>query len=417
MCDDQRDRLLSRTLALARRGGSDVIPNPMVGAVITSQGCIIGEGYHARYGEIHAETAALKAAGNAARGATLYCNLEPCSFEGHGKHQPPCTRTIIAAGIRRVVIGQLDPNPRVRGNGVAQLLESGVQVEVVDDEASWRLNERFNTHMALTRPYVHLKAAVSLDGRIATAGGDSKWISDSTARGEVHNMRTVADAVAVGLGTVLTDDPRLTARDAGGSPYKRQPRPVVFDSSLRIPMDSHLVRDRAAELIVVTCDRGRDEKRRLLEELAVTVVPVQTAWGRPSVSAALRAIFDLNIRHVLVEGGGRLITSFLRENVYDRLTLYVAPCVFGNGYPVAGSLGIDRVDQAIRFEDVQWRTLGDQRVFTAMREGWLSDARRAAQSNGLETVGSSLNREEVQFRSLDDTAASRKEEAHVHGTC
>ena len=440
MSDDRHRRLLGRTLELARRGGSEVIPNPMVGAVIARDGRVIAEGYHARYTEAHAETSALRAAGTRARHATLYCNLEPCSFEAAGKHQPPCTRAIIAAGIRRVAIGQVDPNPHVRGKGVAQLRAAGIQVDVLDDEESWRLNERFNTYMATGRPYVHLKAAVSLDGRIATAGGESKWISDEPARREVHELRSAADAVAVGVGTVLKDDPRLSARDADGAACRRQPRPVVFDSRLRIPPGSFLVRERAADLIVLTvqpCGSGDGEatssagsaasrdaaqhqswsvKRGRLEELGVTVLPVPVADGsggpagstsagsivsrRPSVSAGLSRLFDLGIRHVLVEGGGGLITSFLTDRLYDRLTLYVAPFLLGAGYPFAQDLAIDRVEEAIRFEDVRWRTLTDQQVFTAMRAGWLAEVRSAAKKHEGDRAVSPLESNTTQSKGL-----------------
>lgn len=207
---------LAETIPLAELGRGSVAPNPMVGALVVRDGCVIGTGYHHRYGGRHAEAVALDNAGEAAHGATLYCNLEPCSFTADDKHQPPCTRRIIEAGVDTVVIGQLDPNPRVRGDGVRRLEAAGISVIVErNDHPFRRFNDVFNTVMTERRPFVHLKTAMSLDGRIATADGTSKWITDEAARREVHALRAERDAVLVGVGTVLADDPLLTVRGAG----------------------------------------------------------------------------------------------------------------------------------------------------------------------------------------------------------
>ena len=217
--------MLARALDLAARGGAAVAPNPRVGAVITRDDEIVAEGYHAAYGGPHAEAVALERAGSRARGTTLYCNLEPCSYSAPDKHNGACTDLIIAAGVARVVVGQLDPNPRVRGGGVAALRAAGVEVDTPDDfDDVWYENAAFNTTAALARPFVTLKLAQSLDGKIATATGDSKWITDEEARAEVHALRARHDAVLVGVGTAVADDPRLTVRGRPEPTATRRPR-------------------------------------------------------------------------------------------------------------------------------------------------------------------------------------------------
>ncbi|MDA3951531.1 MAG: bifunctional diaminohydroxyphosphoribosylaminopyrimidine deaminase/5-amino-6-(5-phosphoribosylamino)uracil reductase RibD, partial [Spirochaeta sp.] len=277
---------LAETIPLAEQGRGSVAPNPMVGALVVKDGSVIATGYHHRYGGRHAEAVALDNAAEAAQGATLYCNLEPCSFTATDKHQPPCTRRIIEAGVDTVVIGQLDPNPRVRGDGVRQLEAAGISVIVEhDDHAFRRFNDVFNTVMTERRPFVHLKTAMSLDGRIATADGTSKWITDDAARTEVHALRAERDAVLVGIGTVRADDPLLTVRGVGAD----QPVPVVLDTHLRTPLDSQLVRRRGHELIVVAVEPAEhvhtgahpspDEfarRREQLEAHGVTVLTTPT---------------------------------------------------------------------------------------------------------------------------------------------
>jgi diaminohydroxyphosphoribosylaminopyrimidine deaminase/5-amino-6-(5-phosphoribosylamino)uracil reductase len=257
MLDSDDHRRLARTLELGARGGRAVAPNPRVGAVITREGRTVAESFHAAYGGPHAEARALAAAGRCAGGATMYCNLEPCSYSAPDKHNGACTDLIIAAGVARVVIGQLDPNPRVRGGGVGTLRAAGVQVDMPERfDQAWYENAAFNTAAALARPFVTLKLAQSLDGRTATVTGDSKWITDELARADAHQLRAAHDAVLIGAGTAAADDPRLTVREAGGGPGARQPRAVVLDPAGRLPLDSRLAAERAAELIVVTSDRA-----------------------------------------------------------------------------------------------------------------------------------------------------------------
>jgi diaminohydroxyphosphoribosylaminopyrimidine deaminase / 5-amino-6-(5-phosphoribosylamino)uracil reductase len=406
MRSDQDDRLLARTLALAREGVAAVSPNPMVGALVVKADTIISEGFHARYGGPHAEVVALTAAGDAARGATLYCNLEPCSYEAPHKHQPPCVRAIVASGIRRVVIGQLDPNPFVRGSGVDQLRAAGIVVDVVDGDRFWAANEVFNTCMTLGRPFVRLKSAISLDGRIAAAGGRSKWISDESARLEVHQLRSCVDAVAVGIRTVIADDPLLTARlsDPVGTAV-RQPRAVVFDTHLRVPPSSRLVRDRPDALVLLASrsrsDTEWDARRDALAARGVTVIDVPDGdvprgdvrddgaptAGVPVTAAptagvplapALRALYEAGIASMLVEGGAGLLTGLVARGLYDRVTFYLCPLLLGAGVDLTGDLGVSDPGSAIRFEDASWRSVGGQQAFEARRAGWLDEVRGCA---------------------------------------
>ena len=377
----QKD-LLNQTLELAKSGADSVAPNPMVGAVIVRGGAIVGTGFHACYGGPHAEAEALSEAGTMAGGATLYCNLEPCSFDAPGKHQPPCTRNIIRARIAHVIIGQLDPNPRVRGNGVRLLREGGIKVTIANDDARfWHFNSVFNTVMALGRPHVHIKAATSLDGRIAAATGASKWITDAPARGDAHLLRRRHDAVAVGIGTILTDDPRLTYRLGETAGQARpQPRAVVFDSRLRMPLSARLVRERAPEMVIVTLESeapGWKERYVALTERGVTVAALraQPQSKRAPIQEALKALHRLGIRSLLVEGGAALITSFISTGLFDRFTAYIAPILMGQGIPLLGCLGVKSPREALPFANISWRRIGDQQVFEGTRADWLDEVR------------------------------------------
>jgi len=383
MCNQHHSSLLARTIELAEEGRGSVFPNPMVGALVVRDGKIVSEGFHRRYGGIHAEAAALDAAGERAKESTLYCNLEPCSYESPEKHQPPCTGRIIASGVRKVVIGQLDPNPNIRGRGVRVLREAGIDVvAATDQEEFWRFNDAFNTCMALGRPFVHLKLALSLDGRIASTTGDSKWISDDCARQEVHALRAERESVAVGVGTVLTDDPRLTVRLSEG----RDPIPVVFDSTLRIPIETHLVRERGEELFVIAArpsaeDHGFNTRKSRLEAMGTRVLPVPADHGRVDIEAALSALLARGVRSLLVEGGATLAAAFLKAGVCDRFTAYVAPIILGSGTNAVDQLGIQSVSQALTFEGVRWRQLGGQQVFDAYRKGWLESVRASVKED------------------------------------
>ncbi len=370
-------RLLTDTIALAEAGRGAVSPNPMVGAVVERNGRVVATGYHTLYGGLHAEAAALDAAGDLARGSTLYCNLEPCSYTAPGKHQPPCTRRIMEAGIKRVVIGQVDPNPRVRGRGIRQLQDAGIEVILTkDSDEHWFFNDAFNTWMSLERPFVHLKAAMSLDGRLADAAGNSKWITDEAARTRVHRMRSERDAIAVGVKTVIQDDPVLTTRHVEG----RDPRPVVFDSRLRTPVKSRLVQQRRDSLIAFCSESGYPpEARRALENHGVTVIPIpiDPENGGLNLHTALDHLAAVGITSLLVEGGPTLLTSFVRSNLFDRLSVFMAPLIIGDGPSVFGNIGIAGISEALRLSHISWETIGNQQLLDGYHPEWLSLVRRS----------------------------------------
>jgi diaminohydroxyphosphoribosylaminopyrimidine deaminase/5-amino-6-(5-phosphoribosylamino)uracil reductase len=315
---------MTRALALAERGRGYVEPNPLVGAVIVRDGQVIGKGWHQRYGEAHAEVNALAAAGEAARGATLYVTLEPCCH--HGK-TPPCTDAVLRAGIRRVVAAMLDPFPQVAGQGVAMLRAAGVQVEVglLEAEAR-RLNAPYLKLLATGRPYVHAKWAMTLDGKIATRTGDSKWISSEASRRRVHELRGRMDAIIVGIGTVLADDPLLTARPPG----PRTPVRIVLDSQGRLPPGSRLAATAkitpALAAIADTLPAARTEE---LRRLGCTILPLPADLGRPAVGALLDELGRRRMANVLVEGGAEVLGSFLDAKEVDEVHVYVAPKLVG----------------------------------------------------------------------------------------
>jgi diaminohydroxyphosphoribosylaminopyrimidine deaminase/5-amino-6-(5-phosphoribosylamino)uracil reductase len=292
----------------------------MVGAVVVAEGAVVGEGHHARYGDAHAEVVALRQAGDRARGATLYVSLEPCAHFGK---TPPCTGAIISAGVARVVVAVRDPSPIARG-GVEALRAAGVLVDVGSARtAALELNAPFFNAHASDRPWVVLKLAVSADAAIADASGRPRWITGEAARTEVHRLRSGVDAIAVGVGTVLTDDPALTVRDV---PAPRvAPRRVVFDSTLRTPLDSVLVRT-AREIPTIIVARDPDAaKRRRLEDAGVSII-LATSAGE-----ALNRLRQREVRSVLVEGGARLAGSLLADGSVDRLIIFQSPIELGSG--------------------------------------------------------------------------------------
>ena len=314
-----------RALALAEQGWGQTAPNPMVGAVVVAGDRVVGEGFHARYGEAHAEIVALGAAGPAARGATLYVTLEPCVH--HGK-TPPCVRAIIDAGIDRVVAAVRDPSEAARG-GAEALRAAGVAVDLgVERERAIELNAPFFNAHASRRPWVTLKLAVSADGGIADPAGVRRWITGPESRREVHRLRANSDAIAVGIGTVLADDPSLTVRDA---PAPRvAPRRVVFDRKLRIPIDSQLVRSSRELATVVVADDGASNDRR--ERLMSAGIQIVTANG---LRSALEALRSLGIRSLFVEAGPRLSGALLRDDLVDRLVIFQSPIRLGDAAPGA----------------------------------------------------------------------------------
>ena len=315
---------MTRALANAVHGWGQTAPNPMVGAVVVSGDHLIADGWHSRFGEAHAEVSALRAAGDRARGATLYVTLEPCAH--HGK-TPPCVDAIVAAGIGRVVVATNDPNPQA-GGGVKKLRAAGIDVDVgVEQDAARELNAAFFNSFESDRPWVVLKLAVSADGAVADPTGKRRWITGEASRREVHRMRANADAVAVGLGTVTADDPELTVRDAPLP--RRQPTRVVFDSRLRIPLSARVVATARQTPTIVVAREDQGEARHDLTERGVKVVVA------PDLPDALRQLRRMEIRSILLEGGPILAGSFLAAGVVDRLAIFSSPVTLGPTAPRA----------------------------------------------------------------------------------
>ena len=331
---------------LAEHGRYTASPNPLVGAVISRGNEVLGEGWHARAGDAHAEIAALGSSGVDVRGATMHVTLEPCNHHGR---TPPCTEAIIRADISKVVVGHLDPDPRMRGRSVATLREAGIEVEVLDDPALTLQNEQFFTAMRLGRPRVHLKLAATLDGKIAAANGDSKWVTGEAARLRARMLRAEAGAVLVGAGTVRADDPLLTARDLVNPPRIER---AVLDPRLTTSPDSQLARTAHESPVVAftreTADKGR---AKALKEGGVEVVHVPGTGNELDLGFVLNELWKRGVRGLLVEGGGETAAGFVRKGLVDKLTVFYAPRLIGaEGIPMIGKLRLARMAEASGFE-------------------------------------------------------------------
>lgn len=331
-------------LKLARRGLGWTSPNPMVGAVLVRDDRIIGQGYHRRFGGNHAEINALQNASADPSGATLYVTLEPCCHYGK---TPPCVDAIIKNRVQKVIIGTLDPNPQVSGKSVRILTERGIEARVgVLAEECRDLNEPYFKLMTTGRPLVTLKFAQTLDGRIATTSGDSRWISSEAFRKMAHRLRAINDAILVGINTVLADNPQLTVRLVRG----RNPTRLILDSRLRTPLNCEIVRTRdVAPVIIATTAQADKEKVSRLRELGIDILEVQSdESGGIALNHLLQMLGQRNISSLLVEGGGKIITSFLRQKLADRVVVAVAPRILGKGINAVGELDIARLSQAFK---------------------------------------------------------------------
>ncbi|MBN1336415.1 MAG: bifunctional diaminohydroxyphosphoribosylaminopyrimidine deaminase/5-amino-6-(5-phosphoribosylamino)uracil reductase RibD [Deltaproteobacteria bacterium] len=324
---------MARCLELGRLGEGRTAPNPMVGAVVVRDGEVVGEGWHERAGAPHAEIVALDAARDRARGATLYVNLEPCC---HWGRTPPCVDAILRAGVARVVAGMVDPNPLVNGRGIAALEAGGVTVEVgVLEEACRALNAGFLLAITAGRPRIVLKAATTLDGRIATESGESRWITGEEARRHGHRMRDLHDAVLVGSGTVLADDPRLDCRIPGG----RDPVPVVLDTHLGVPATARVFQRGRGTLVYAT-------RLPAASDHPATVVRVPEGPSGVDLGSVLHDLVERGVHTVLVEGGGRVHRSFLEARLADRVLLYLAPKILAGGPSWVAGPGVDDLASA-----------------------------------------------------------------------
>ncbi len=353
-----RERFMRLALREARRGLGRTSPNPAVGAVIVKAGRVVGRGHHARAGAPHAEVVALRAAGARARGADLYTTLEPCDHFGR---TPPCSLAILDAGVRRVFSGSSDPNPQVDGRGIRRLREAGVEVETGLLRAECdALLEPWARFITTGRPHVTLKVASTLDGRIATRSGDSRWVTGVEARAMVHRLRDAADAVLVGSGTARADDPRLTTRLPGGK--GKDPLRVVLDSRLRLPRDLRLFRQRSAAPTLVAHVSGKPPAR---PPRGVEYLRCRSRRGRVDLADLLRRLGRRGVTSVLVEGGGEVAASLLADGLVDRLHLFVAPRLAGGGISWMPGPGPGRMKDAIPLVDLAVRRVGRDLLVTA----------------------------------------------------
>jgi diaminohydroxyphosphoribosylaminopyrimidine deaminase/5-amino-6-(5-phosphoribosylamino)uracil reductase len=346
---------MRRALEAAQAGRGFVEPNPLVGAVVVREGHLVGIGHHQRFGGPHAEVLALQEAGEAARGATLYVTLEPCCHTGKTR---PCTAAILAAGIRRVVAAMRDPFPRVDGGGVATLESAGVTVEVgCEAEAARALNAPYLKRLTTGLPFVTAKWAMTLDGKTATASNDSRWISSEQARQFVHALRGRMDAIIIGIGTALADDPLLTVRPSG----PRCPVRVVLDGAARLPMHGNLVRTaREFPVIVAVTARAEASRRHALEQAGCEILELGGS-GPTAMTELLQALSRRAMTNVLVEGGGRVTGSFLDAGHIDAVEVFVAPCVEGgdHAYTAVRGRGSRLMNEALRLRDVEVGRAGD----------------------------------------------------------
>ena len=364
--DDRK--FMKKALRLALRGEGCTSPNPMVGAVCVFGGRIVGRGYHKKAGSPHAEIEAfLDAArkGNSLKGATLYVTLEPCCHTE--KLTPPCTDAIIASGISDVVVGTIDPNPKVSGEGVAKLRENGIAVRtgVLERECA-EINEFFNKHIVSGLPFVTLKSASTIDGKIASATGDSKWIGSVRQRKMAHRLRKKVDAVIVGINTVLEDDPGLDVRLVGGT--VRQPVPVIMDSKLRISPEAKIFSTHSRSIIATTEAAGSVEEKGL-RELGAEILRLEPdSTGRVPAAGLLRELGSMGMCGVLIEGGSRVGACFLHEGLVDKVVFFYAPKIIGGeGVSMIGDLGKQSIEEAINIKNIKVRRFGDE----VMVEGYI----------------------------------------------
>jgi diaminohydroxyphosphoribosylaminopyrimidine deaminase/5-amino-6-(5-phosphoribosylamino)uracil reductase len=350
------EKYMRMALRLAAKARGRTSPNPMVGAVVVKSGRVISRGYHKKAGEPHAEAIALRKAGDAAKGATLYVTLEPCSHTK--KRTPPCSPLVIQSGVKRVVISMIDPNPRVSGGGIRAIKSAGVEVATGILEAEARkLNEAFVKHVTTRTPFVTLKIAQTLDGKIATASGESKWITEEEARREGHRLRGWNDAILVGINTVLKDNPSLTARIPGG----RDPVRVIVDSNLRIPLNARVLTQKSeARTVVATLASAQKTKVRQLQGLGAEVLTVKSADGRLDLKDLMRKLGKRDVMSVLIEGGAEINASSLKAGVVDKVVMFIAPTLMTGADSLCSIGGVSpvKLGHALRLHDIAMRFIG-----------------------------------------------------------
>ncbi len=361
MRDDER--WMKKVLRLAEKGRGRTSPNPMVGAILVKDGEVAGEGYHAKAGEAHAEIIALQQARGEARGAVLYLNLEPCMHYGK---TPPCAPQVIESGVKRVVIGMEDPNPLVKGKGIEMLRKAGLDVGVgILEKECQRLNEAFCKYILKKEPFVILKVAATLDGKLATRNGESKWISGEASRRFVHKLRDQVDGVLVGIGTILKDDPQLTARIKGG----RNPYRIVLDSRLKIPEEAKVIGTSPSKAIIATTEFAPKDKIEKLEKRGVQVLILDSQEGKINLKSCLSKLGEIGMMSLLVEGGSQINGSFLDEGLIDKLFFFLSPKLIGDhqALGIFGGRGVSSLEEAIALKGMKARRVGED----ILLEGYL----------------------------------------------
>lgn len=341
---------IRRALRLAGKARGLTSPNPMVGAIVVKNGRIISEDYHKRPGALHAEALALEKAGDKARGATLYVSLEPCCHTK--KRTPPCTKAIINAGIKRVIIAMKDPNPKVSGSGIAELQKAGIEVVsgVLEDKAK-RLNEAYIKYITTGRPFVILKTAMTLDGKIATPEGQSKWITGEKARAIVHRLRRSVDAVMTAIGTVKADNPKLTARIKNG----KNPIRIVIDPKLEVPSDANVLRTPPETIIVTAVDNLKADD---VEKSGIKMVFYK---DKLDLNRLMEKLGQMEITSVLLEGGSSLNAHALEDGIVDKIMFFIAPIIIGGreSFPAIGGKTYKKLEEAYRVRDISVKQVGD----------------------------------------------------------
>jgi diaminohydroxyphosphoribosylaminopyrimidine deaminase/5-amino-6-(5-phosphoribosylamino)uracil reductase len=359
--DDQQ--WMKRALHLAEKGRGRTSPNPMVGAILVKDGKVVGEGFHAKAGEAHAEIIALQEAREEAREAILYLNLEPCTHYGK---TPPCVPQVIEAGVKRVVIGMEDPNPLIKGKGIEILRKAGLDVEIrILEKECRRLNEAFCKYILKKEPFIILKVAATLDGKMATRNGDSKWISGEASRRFVHKLRDQVDGVIVGIGTVLKDDPLLTARIKGG----RDPYRIVLDSRLKVPEEAKVIGTTPSKAIIATTELAPKDKIEEFEKRGVQILILDSKEGKVNLKSCLSKLGEIGMMSLLVEGGSQVNGSFLDEGLIDKLLLFLSPRLIGDHQApgIFGGRGISNLQEAFALKEIKTKRIGDD----ILLEGYL----------------------------------------------
>lgn len=343
-------------LELAEKGKGKVSPNPMVGSIIVKNNKIIGKGYHQSYSKAHAEINAFKSAIENVEGSTMYITLEPCSHFGK---MPPCVDKIIEKKIKKVVIGSLDPNPLVCGKGIKRLVDAKIEVVtgILEKECN-KLNEVFMEYIVGKRPFVTMKMAMSLDGKIATKTGESKWITDIESRENVHRLRNEVSGIMVGVNTVIEDNPQLTCRIEDG----RNPIRIVVDSKLRIPLNSKILKNQdIAKTIIATTNQADIVKKKSIERKGVEVLIIESDEARVDLKELMSKLADKNIDSILLEGGSTLNFSALKQSIVHRIQIYIAPKIIGGDKsktPVGGE-GIESLMDAFKIINLNYKTIGE----------------------------------------------------------